>query len=75
MKCSLCILGFLVVNKLKIVLDTNALLQILGRYSKYHFLWEKFLNSEYILCLSNEILHEYEEILRKLASDKAASLF
>ena len=62
-------------KKRKIVLDTNALLQILGRYSKYHILWDKFINDDYILCCSNEILCEYEEILKERASAKTTSLF
>lgn len=62
-------------KKRKIVLDTNALLQILGRYSKYHILWDKFINDDYILCCSNEILCEYEEILKESASAKTANLF
>ena len=62
-------------KKLKVVVDTNALLQMLGRHSKYHFLYEKFLNEEYWLCVSNEIVHEYEEILEMLASPEAANLF
>ena len=62
-------------KKRKIVLDTNALLQMLGRHSKYHFLYEKFLNEEYWLCVSNEIVHEYEEILEMRASPVVANLF
>ncbi len=59
----------------KIVLDTNSLLQIMGARSKYHFLFGKFLVNEYILCVSTEILFEYEEILRRKASPVAADLF
>ena len=59
----------------KIVLDTNCLLQIMGARSKYHFLFEKFLTGSYILCVSTEILFEYEEILRQKASPVAADLF
>jgi len=62
-------------KKRKIVLDTNALLQMLGRHSKYHFLYEKFLDEEYWLCVSNEIVHEYEEILEMRASPVVANLF
>jgi putative PIN family toxin of toxin-antitoxin system len=62
-------------KKRKIVLDTNALLQMLGRHSKYHSLYEKFLNEEYWLCVSNEIVHEYEEILEIHASPVVANLF
>ena len=59
----------------RIVLDTNCLLQIMGARSKYHFLFGKFLANEFILCVSTEILFEYEEILRQKASPTAADLF
>ena len=35
----------------KIVIDTNAMLQMLGSRSPYHFLWKKFLDEEYVLCV------------------------
>ena len=59
----------------RIVLDTNCLLQILGARSKYFFLFSKFIANEYTLCVSTEILFEYEEILRSKASSTAADLF
>ena len=62
-------------NKLRIVLDTNCLLQILGAKSQYNFLFSEFLAERYILCVSTEILFEYEEILRQKASPVAADLF
>ncbi len=59
----------------RIVLDTNSLLQILGARSQYHFLFGEFLKGHYVLCVSTEILFEYEEILREKASPTAADLF
>jgi putative PIN family toxin of toxin-antitoxin system len=59
----------------RVVIDTNCLLQILGAKSKYHFLFESFLQFGYVLCISNEVLLEYEEILRMKASPLAADLF
>ena len=59
----------------RIVLDTNCLLQILGARSKYHFLFTEFLADRFTLCVSTEILFEYEEILRQKASPSAADLF
>ena len=59
----------------RIVLDTNCLLQILGARSRYHFLFTEFLAGRYTLCVSTEILFEYEEILRQKASPVAADLF
>lgn len=62
-------------NPPRIVLDTNALLQILGAKSPYHFLFRSFLHEDFSLCISTEILLEYEEILGRLASRTAAALF
>lgn len=46
-----------------IVLDTNALIQALPSRSRYHKIWTDFLAGRYCLCVSNDILSEYEEIL------------
>ena len=46
-----------------VVLDTNVLIQALPTKSRYHRIWTDFLEGRYILCVSNEILMEYEEIL------------
>lgn len=62
-------------NRRYIVLDTNCLLQILGIHSKYHHLWECFLEEEYVLCFSTNILFEYEEILKQKASKTVAEMF
>jgi putative PIN family toxin of toxin-antitoxin system len=48
-----------------IVLDTNCLLACIARGSKFHGVWTAFLNEDYNLCVSNEIIFEYEEILSK----------
>ena len=52
----------------RIVLDTNCLIQCLPSRSKYHKIWESFLNGENELCVSMEILDEYEEILERLVN-------
>ena len=59
----------------RVVLDTNVLLQILGARSPYHFLFRAFLDGGFSLCVSTEILLEYEEILGHLASRTVADLF
>lgn len=46
-----------------VVIDTNCLLQIIARRSPYRPIWDAFLNGRYNLCISNEILDEYQEIL------------
>ena len=46
-----------------VVIDTNCLLQIIARKSPYRPIWDAFLAGRYDLCVSNEILDEYQEIL------------
>ena len=46
-----------------VVIDTNCLLQIIARKSPYRPIWDAFLEGRYNLCVSNEILDEYQEIL------------
>ena len=50
----------------RLVLDTNYLIQIVSPRSKYHSLWEGFVRGEHTLCVSNEIIEEYIEIMQKL---------
>ena len=47
----------------RIVIDTNCLLAILPSRSPYHSVWTEFLAGRLEICVSNEILMEYEEIL------------
>ena len=54
-----------------IVLDTNCLLRMIPRHSQYRPTWEAFLNGKYILCVSNEIINEYTEIM----TEKVSSTF
>ena len=58
-----------------IVLDTNCLLQALGAHSRYRKVWTDFLEEKYTLCVSNEIMHEYEEILKQRSSPTASNIF
>ena len=51
-----------------IVLDTNVLIQALPTRSQYHRIWTDFLAGKYRMCVSNEILTEYEEILAEHTS-------
>lgn len=46
-----------------IVLDTNCLLMSLPRISSYRLIWDSFLDGRFPLCVSNEIIEEYLEIL------------
>lgn len=46
-----------------VVIDTNCLLQIIARKSPYRPIWDAFLQGRFQLCVSNDILEEYQEIL------------
>lgn len=60
---------------MNIVLDTNCLLMSLSRRSRYYPIWRDFVSGKYTLCLTNEILMEYEEILtQKLGSEIASNV-
>lgn len=47
----------------RIVLDTNCLVMSIPRRSPYHPILLDLLAGKYLLCVSNEIILEYEEIL------------
>ncbi len=50
----------------KIVLDTNGLISSLSRRGNYYPIWKSFQEGKYILCISNEIIEEYAEIIGRL---------
>lgn len=59
---------------MRIVLDTNCLIQSIPQKSPFRRVWESILSGENILCVSNEIIEEYMEILQKLTDEETATL-
>ncbi len=59
---------------MKIVLDSNVLLVAIGNKSKYRPIWDAFVLGKYQLILSEDILHEYEEILLEHTSVPITSI-
>ncbi|MCK6690779.1 MAG: putative toxin-antitoxin system toxin component, PIN family [Thermoanaerobaculia bacterium] len=60
---------------MKIVLDTNLLLVSISRRSETHRIFEALLDGTYDLCVSTEILLEYEEIIgREMGATFAAEV-
>lgn len=57
---------------MRIVLDTNCLIQSIPSHSTYRRIWDSILAGQNVLCLSNEIIEEYSEILTKLTSKETA---
>jgi len=45
------------------VLDTNCLLACISSKSENFRVWKGFQNGSFTLCVSNEILEEYQEII------------
>jgi len=57
---------------LKIVLDTNILLAIIGRRSPYRWLFDCLIDGRIALCVSDEILLEYQEVIGRKANSEIA---
>ena len=59
---------------MKVVLDTNIILASVSPFSPYHSVFEKFEQGVFTLCLSTEIILEYEEKLSEKFSPTVAEL-
>jgi putative PIN family toxin of toxin-antitoxin system len=59
---------------LKVVLDTNIILSSVSPFSPYRLIFDKLDEFDYELCVSTEILLEYEEKLSDIFSSKVAEL-
>lgn len=58
-----------------VVVDTNCLLRMIPIHGKYRQVWEAFLSEKYAICVSNEIIFEYMEILsQKVSATFAANI-
>ena len=57
----------------RIVLGTNSLIQSIPSKSQYRRIWDSFADGINELCVSGEILNEYEEILERLAGIDTAN--
>ncbi len=59
---------------MKIVLDTNVLLQAISSRSVHHWIWEALRQEELTLCVTTDILLEYEEVLARKRNEELAQL-
>ena len=57
---------------MRIVIDTNCLLQILPKDSPHRCSWDAFLNEKFVLCYTTGILEEYEEVISRFYSPQTA---
>jgi len=56
----------------RVVLDTNCLVMALSRHSEYYPVWQGIRVGQYILCVSNDIIAEYREIIAQKTNDVVA---
>ncbi len=56
----------------RIVLDTNCLLACISSKSENFKVWQGFQNGRFTLCVSNEILEEYLEIISRKTNSAVA---
>ena len=55
-----------------IVLDTNSLLMSVSSKSAYYLVWRSFLSGKYTLCISNDIIEEYYEVIARNLNPRLA---
>lgn len=56
----------------RIVLDTNILIASIGRKSPFRWVFDSIINGRVLLCVSNDILFEYEEVIARKAGNHVA---
>jgi len=57
---------------LRIVVDTNILIAVIARKSPYRWIFDCIIQGKLILCVSNEILFEYREVLERKTNTEVA---
>jgi uncharacterized protein len=60
------------ITALKIVIDTNILIAIIGKKSPFRWIFDCLINGKLALCVSTEIILEYHEILEQKNGDEVA---
>ena len=57
---------------MNIVLDTNSLIMSISPNGSYRSVWDAFLRGDYTLCITNEIMEEYAEVLARNISPRVS---
>lgn len=50
---------------MRVVLDTNCLIMAISARNEYYQVWQDFLDGKYVLCITNEIIEEYLEVIAR----------
>lgn len=59
---------------MRVVLDSNILLVAIGKNSRFRPIWFAFINGEFELGLTQDILLEYEEVLQEHSAPGAFTI-
>ena len=59
---------------MRIVLDTNCLIMAISSKNRYNIIWKSFLGGKFFLCITNEILEEYVEVIGRNISPTIADM-
>lgn len=59
---------------MRVVLDTNVLLAALPNSSKSHSIFLELIRGTYEVCITTDILSEYEEVFQRRANKQIAGL-
>lgn len=58
---------------MRVIIDSNILLVIFPKASKFRLIFDRFLNNDLTLIISNEVLNEYHEVITRYTNDIIAS--
>lgn len=56
----------------RIVLDTNCLIMAISTLNRYNTVWQSFIEGRYTLCITNEIIEEYHEVMARNINQRVA---
>lgn len=57
---------------MRIVLDTNVFYVSISSRSPFHWIFSAFLEQKYTLCVTSDILNEYQEIIERYINPEVA---
>lgn len=59
-------------NGVRVVIDTNVFIAIIGKKSPFRWIFDNILRGTIQLCVSNDIIFEYHEILTEKTNQEIA---
>jgi len=60
---------------IRLVIDTNIIIAIIGKKSPFRWIFDKIIIGDFVLCVSNDIVLEYREILSQKNGIEVAENF